>query len=123
VTTRAAGARRPRRLNVIWGRVRPGSGARRVSLRQATSAGGAFRAVGTAAQLRKGVIKAASVAPVETDAGGFFVRFAPYVRRARYRFDYSPPAGEVQRSLAVAPDVCSGRTKQKKLSGAGADEF
>ena len=105
-----------RKLLVIWGHVRPGSGARGVTLEQGRSS---FRPAASAASLSKGVVRAASVTPFQTDANGYFLRFAPYKKGAQYRVRADGGGA----GLAVPPDTCSGVTKQKRLIKAGRNEF
>ena len=104
-----------RKLLVIWGHVRPGSGPRPVTLEQGKSS---FRPAASAATLSKGVVRAASVTPFTTDQSGYFLRFAPYKKGINYRVRSDAGTG-----LAVPPDTCSGVTKQKKLVKAGRHEF
>jgi hypothetical protein len=108
------------KLLVIWGHVRPGSGPRRVTIETGKTS---FRAAGTAASLTSGNVRAASITPFSTDAAGYFLRFAPYRKNAQFRVRYSDAAGAARTGLAVAPDTCTGPTKQKRVRNAGANEF
>ena len=109
-------ARGKRKLLVIWGHVRPGSGPRPVTLEQGKAS---FRPAASAASLSRGVVRAASVTPFTTDANGYFLRFAPYKKGVQYRVR----ADGAGTGLAVPPDTCAGVTKQKKLVKAGRNEF
>jgi len=109
------------KLLVIWGHIRPGSGPHPVTIESGAKA--AFRPAGTAASLASGKVRAASVTPFLTDSGGYFLRFAPFLKGAQFRVSYRDAAGQAQTGLAVAPDTCSGITKQKKVQHAGANEF
>jgi hypothetical protein len=108
------------KLLVIWGHVRPGSGPRQVTME---SGRGSFRPAATAASLSAGVVRAASVTPFTTDAGGYFLRFAPYRKGVSYRFTYRDAQGHSQAGLTSGPDSCNGVTKQKPVKNAGASEF
>jgi hypothetical protein len=103
------------KLLVIWGHVRPGSGPRQVTIESGKSS---FRPAGTASSLASGKVRAASVTPFTTDASGYFLRFAPYVKGTEFRVSYADKTG-----IAVAPDTCTGVTRQKSTHGAGANEF
>ena len=118
-TTGLAGKRG--KLLVIWGHVRPGSGPREVTMDSGTS--NSFRPAATASSLTAGVVRAASVTPFTTDASGYFLRFAPFQKGVSYRFSYKDAQGQTQTGLAEAPDTCSGITKQKPVTKAGANEF
>ena len=83
----------------------------------------AFRPAATASTLNAGVVRAASVTPFTTDAGGYFLRFAPFQKGVNYRFSYRDAQGQAQTGLAESPDSCNGVTKQKPVSRAGASEF
>jgi hypothetical protein len=108
------------KLLVIWGHVRPGSGPRQVTMESGKRS---FRPAPTAASLSAGVVRAASVTPFTTDAGGYFLRFAPYRKGVSFRFGYRDAQGQEQTGLASAPDSCNGVTKQKRVQRAGANEF
>jgi hypothetical protein len=82
-----------------------------------------FKPAATASSLSAGVVRAASVTPFTTDASGYFLRFAPYQKGISYRFAYRDAQGQEQTGLAEAPDSCSGVTKQKHVTKAGANEF
>jgi hypothetical protein len=112
--------RRSGKLLVIWGHVRPGSGPRQVTIESGREA---FRPAATAATLSRGVVRAASATPFSTDASGYFLRFAPFEKGTRYRFEYRDAQGQTRTGLAYAPDSCSGVTKQKPIQHAGANEF
>jgi hypothetical protein len=109
------------RLLVVWGHVRPGNGPRQVRLENGAKS--AFRPAATASALTAGKVRAASVTPFTTDASGYFLRFAPYAKGTQYRFAYKDAAGQKQTGLAQAPDSCGGRTRQKPVTRAGANEF
>jgi hypothetical protein len=113
-------SRKRGKVLVIWGHVRPGSGARRVTMESGKAA---FRPAATAASLKAGVVRAASSTPFTTDPSGYFLRFAPYRKGTSYRFTYRDAQGQEQTGLASAPDSCSGVTKQKPVKHAGGDEF
>jgi hypothetical protein len=100
--------------------VRPGSGPRQVTMEDGK---GSFKPAATAATLNAGVVRAASVTPFTTDASGYFLRFAPYQKGVSYRFSYKDAQGQTQTGLAEAPDSCTGITKQKTVTHAGANEF
>ncbi|HEX6712526.1 MAG TPA: hypothetical protein VF066_04040, partial [Thermoleophilaceae bacterium] len=117
--TTDVGAKRGKLL-VIWGHVRPGTGPWQVKMESGKSA---FRAVATAATLKAGVVRAASSTPFTTDAGGYFIRFAPYRKGVAYRFSYVDTQGQTHTAPATTPDTCSGVTKQKRVTRAGANEF
>jgi hypothetical protein len=108
------------KLLVIWGRVRPGSGTRTVTIESGTAA---FRPAGTAASLAAGRVRAASVTPFTTDSSGYFLRFAPFLKGMQYRFDFKDASGQTRTGLAQAPDSCNGKTKQKVVTHAGGNEF
>jgi hypothetical protein len=108
------------KLLVIWGHVRPGSGPREVTMESGQAA---FRPAATAATLSRGVVRAASATPFSTDAGGYFLRFAPYAKGLRYRFEFKDTQGQTRTGLAYTPDSCNGLTKQKPVQHAGAGEF
>lgn len=112
--------KRKSKLLVIWGHVRPGTGPRLVTVE---SGKGAFRPVGTASSLVAGTVRAASLTPFTTDASGYFLRFAPFVKGMQYRFSYKDVAGQEQAGIAEPPDSCNGVTPQKKVVHAGANEF
>jgi hypothetical protein len=118
--SKGARAAKKAKLLVIWGHVRPGDGPRQVTIE---SGAGTFRPAATATSLSSGKVRAASVTPFSTDSSGFFLRFAPYAKRAQFRVSYRDAGGQTRTGLAVAPDVCSGTTKQKRVRGAGANEF
>jgi hypothetical protein len=110
------------------GHVRPGSGPRAVTIEAAragvrSAATGAFRPTATTATLRSGRVRIASVTPFTTDPSGYFLRFAPYARGTEYRFSYRNAAGQTQTGLAQPPDSCNGKTRQKNVTRAGANEF
>jgi hypothetical protein len=105
------------KLLVIWGHVRAGGGRRLVALQQGRTA---FNPAASAATLRRGVVRAASVTPFATDTSGYFLRFAPYRARTQYRISVE---GAGTTGLAVAPDTCTGMSKQRKLRNAGTEEF
>lgn len=112
--------RRGGKVVVIWGVIRPGSGPRQVTLEIAAPRP---RPAASSATLSRGRVRAASVTPFSTDAGGYFLRYAPHQPGARYRFSYREADGTEHASVAVPPDSCNDRTKQKKLVRAGANEF
>jgi hypothetical protein len=113
-------ARKERKVLVIWGHVRPGSGRREVSVETGKSG---FRAAATAASLSAGKVRVSSVTPFQTDPSGYFLRFAPFVKGMQYRFSYTDASGQSRTGLAQAPDSCNGKTRQKVVNRAGANEF
>lgn len=108
-------SKKHRKVLVIWGHVRPGSGPRNVTLEQGK---GSFRAAASSAALSRGTVRASSVTPFQTDAGGYFLRFAPYSKGTQFRVSADGHTG-----LATPPDTCTGISKQRKLKNAGANEF
>jgi hypothetical protein len=108
-------SKKKRKLLVIWGHIRPGSGPQPVAIETGKRA---FKAAATAASLSGGVIRAAAASPFTTDQSGYFLRFAPYVKGQQFRV-----ASGAQSGLAIAPDSCNGKTAQRNLKGAGANEF
>jgi hypothetical protein len=103
--SRSARRRRARRSQartvVIWGHVRPGSGPRDVKLVESRG-GDAWTPAATAARARGSRIVGAASTPFATDAGGTFVRYAPYVRGKTYRLETA--GGE--RGLPITPANC-----------------
>jgi hypothetical protein len=113
-------AKKRGKLLVIWGRVRPGTGQRQVTMESGMAS---FRPAATAAALSGGIVRAASVTPFMTDANGYFLRFAPFRKGVNFRFSYKDAQGQPQTGLASAPDSCNGVTKQKSMKNAGSGEF
>ena len=109
-----------KRVLVIWGHVRPGSGPRQVTMETGAAS---FRPAATAATVTAGVARAATATPFVTDNSGYFLRFAPYKKGMTYRFTSKDLQGPAQTGLAFAPDSCNGVTKQKPVTRAGANEF
>jgi hypothetical protein len=89
-----------KRKYVAWGHLRPGTGARTVTLER---------------------VGAKSI-NLMTDAAGYFTRTLAYTRGARFRFTYRDSAG-VRTSVTQIPDRCSGPTPQKRVRALGNDEY
>lgn len=88
-----------RRRYLVWGHVRPGAGVRTVTLQRFAR-------------------KKSVAVNVQTDSAGYFTRAIPYTPGARFRIAHQNAAGITQ-----APDSCSGRTRQKRVTRSGLDEY
>jgi hypothetical protein len=92
---------RRRRWFSVWGRIRPGSGVRIVTLQQLR-----WRP---------------STVSFPTDANGYFLRTRPYARGSRFVFSYSDAAG-IHTGIPEVPDRCHGMTPQPRVAPAGSNE-